>query len=333
MELKTVVLALLMLACLLPLGTLGEARQAAGNSTGGQGGLLIIVTFPCLKYDVELLACEGDRVISLLPQGADPHQYQLTPDDVRLLEDADLIISTGHTTFEVKIRELVGEGEIGARLVEIPGIPGLRLLKNPSTGQVNYHMPIYDPGNYRAFMAYLASVLSELRPGAAGEYRAKLSRVLRKLDELLEEAPKLDARAVADLPVVQYAVSWLGVEVSFLVVKEPGVPATPGDLMRIEEAMSRGDVDLVVLSEPVVSSASERLRELASEHGLPILYVPSPLRACSTLDKLSAIVEQARALGRAGQAPGASPPEAILILVTSLLVAGTLTAVAIHARD
>ena len=317
----------------MALRTSSIAAQDVGKASGGHEGLLIVVTFPCLKYDVELLASEGDRVVSLLPQGADPHEYQLTPDDVELLKRADLIISTAHTPFEIKIREMVDRGEIRAILVEIPRVPGLRLAKNPSTGQVNYHMPIYDPGNYRAFMTYLSGVLSDVRPEKADAYRSRLSDVLRRLDELLERAPRLRARAVADLPVVQYAVSWLGVEVCFLMVKEPGVPATPGDLVRIEEAMAGGDVDLVVLCEPVVSSASERLRDLASEYGVPVLYVPSPLRACSMLDKLSAVVEHAKSLSQVGQAEEARFHEAILILMASLLVASTLAAVAIHARD
>ncbi len=312
------------------LGQLTPARAAEAGRE--QEGLLIVVTFPCLKYDVELLACEGDVVVPLVPQGADPHEYQLTPEDVSLLEDADVIISTAHAPFEAKIRELAEAGEIRGRLVEIPAIPGLRLLKNPSTGQENYHMPIYDPYNYRVFMAYLSEVLSDGRPGRAAEYGEKASEVLRAVDELLSGAPELGARAAADMPVVQYAVSWLGVEIEFLVVKEPGAPATPGDLLSLREAMSEGEVDLVVLCEPVVSSASRRLEEMASEYGVPVLYVPSPLEARPILDKLSDLAERARGLNLPEQQEGIGAADLILVLLSTFLVATTLTAVMLHAR-
>ena len=65
-----------------------------------------MVSFPNLAYDVGLLACEDDRIVSLAPAGSDPHEYQLTPEDVELLRRADLIISTGHVPFEARIKEL-----------------------------------------------------------------------------------------------------------------------------------------------------------------------------------------------------------------------------------
>ena len=123
---------LLFPACLALLTASLASTSLAALAEGGHG-LLIVVSFPNLAYDVELLACEDDTVISLAPPGMDPHDYQLTPSDVELLRRADLVISTAHAPFEVDIRRLVEEGRLSTVLVELPHVPGVRLLVNPIT--------------------------------------------------------------------------------------------------------------------------------------------------------------------------------------------------------
>jgi len=326
---------LLFPACLALL-TASLASISLAALADGATGLLIVVSFPNLAYDVELLACEDDAVVSLAPPGVDPHDYQLTPSDVELLRRADLVVSTAHAPFEADIRRLAEEGRLSAVLVELPRVPGVRLLANPITGQPNYHMPIYDPGNYRAFLSYLADVMAELRPGMAGHYECARQAALERLDELERTAPRLNLMAAADLPVVQYAVSWLGVELSFLMVKEHGTPATPGDIMELEEAFSGRSVRLAVVCEPAAASASERLLELAEEHQVPVLYVPSPLAPTSVLEKLSTLVGRASTLaggwqgqGDGGQAGGVfrrGASEAALSLAVPVLTASSLSA-------
>jgi len=319
----------ILMMLLVPPIQLGLGRE----TPSGRGGLLVVVTFPSLVYDMGLILAPDDAAVSIVPPGADPHDYQLTPDDVELLRRADLVISTAHTPFEMEIRRLHDEGEITGELVEIPDIPAMKILENPATGQPNYHMLIYDPGNYIALMLYLRNSLAELRPEKADYYRDKCRAVLAMMDELLSTAPELGVRAAADLPSAQYAVSWLGVEIEFLLVKEHGVPATPADVLRLKEAMSKGLIELVVISEPVKASASECLKELAEENGIPILYVPSPLSPMSIPEKLSLISQRASELLSSG---GASVEEqawwktkAVLAITTALALLAILSATAI----
>ncbi len=295
-----------------------------------------MVSFPNLAYDVGLLACEDDKIASLAPAGSDPHEYQLTPEDVELLRRADLIISTGHVPFEARIKELEKEGEISGVLVELLHVPGVKLLVNPATGQPNCHMPIYDPENYKAFLAYLANLLAELRPSKAEAYRQKASEIIERINAIVRETPMLNLSAAADMPAAQYAVSWLGVRLCFLVVKEHGTPATPGDLLRLEEALADGSVSLVVICEPVKSSASRQLEALAEEHGVPILRVPSPLAPSSILDKLAEISLRAKDLASHDVTAGNGRPNVLDVLLawaSSLLVVLSLfTVVAVYGR-
>ncbi|MET1100861.1 MAG: zinc ABC transporter substrate-binding protein, partial [Pyrodictiaceae archaeon] len=139
------VIAVLMLSLVMLLA------PAEAAYTYNDKGLLIVTTFPNLVWDIKQLVCKDDRVKSIVPLGVDPHEYQLTPSDIQLLAKADIIVSTAHTPFEEDIRSLTLEGKLYATLIEIPRIPGIRILRNPVTGQPNYHMLIYDPENYKIF--------------------------------------------------------------------------------------------------------------------------------------------------------------------------------------
>ena len=267
----------------------------SASSPGAGGGLTIVVTFNNLASDVKLLACRDDRVVALVPPGVDPHSYQLTPRDIQEVRKADLVVSTGHAPFEVKLRDIVAPD----RLVEIPRVPGVRLLENPVTHKPNYHMPIYDPDNYAAFMRYLAERLSRLRPGCASHYRSAAERVVREVEALKKETPRLSVAAVGSSPPVQYAVTWLGVRLSWLLVPEEGVAPTPETLSRAEALLKSNDTLAVVMvvSGHYVSPVDERLASMALEEGRAVMRVPAPFAPGSVLDKLRLVAEEAAKLG------------------------------------
>ncbi len=245
--------------------------------------LKIVVTFPSLEEDLKLIAV-NDTVESIK---AFSHEYQLTPRDVELLRSADVIISTAHTHFELRIREMVERGEIKAKLIEIPKIEGIKILKNPETHQKNLHMPIYDPKNYIVFLRYVAGELESMNPKE--DYRGKVEIVEDRLKGITNK--RLEAKAIADYPSTQYAVTWLGVNVTRLVVKEHDLPVTP-DVSEIIKSVKSGEITLVVVTKPVVSKQSQMLLEIARENGIRVLYVESPLSKKSVLEKLKYISEQ-----------------------------------------
>jgi len=252
---------------------------------GSAKGLTIIVTFPNLEEDIKLVAPK-DVIKSIVPVGVDPHTYQLTPDDIESLKRADVIISTAHTHFEMKIKKMVENGEIKAKLVEIPEIPGIKILKNPVTHNPNYHMPIYDPENYKVFMRYISEILYNITGDKSYKERAK--KVIDEVNKIVNNTKKLNVTAVADLPYTQYAVSWLNVDIKYLVTKEHGVPPTPQDLQTIENAIKSGEIKLAVITKDG-SKASEILLDLAKKYKIDVLYVPSPISVKSIPDKLKEI--------------------------------------------
>ncbi len=182
--------------------------------------LCIVTTFPSLEEDVKLIA-PSDEIYSIPVYS---HDYELTPRDIDLLKRADVIVSTAHTHFEMKILELKANGEIKGYIFEIPKVKGLKLLNYPNSSTTNYHMPIYNPENYKVFITALAEVLQTLNPER--DYIKKAKDVCREVDEIVKNARRLNGTALVDYPFAQYAVSWLGLEVVEIAFEAPLTPKT-----------------------------------------------------------------------------------------------------------
>ncbi len=275
---------------LLAIVTLNSSIALSLYSYEVSRGLVIITTFPNLVNDVKQIVCSDDIVLSLIPSGIDPHEYTLRPYDVELLKKADIVISTAHTQFEMKIRDLVREGTINAKLIEIPRIPGIDIKKNPHTLNPNLHMLIYDPKNYIAFITYLSIVFSRLRPECSKVYLDKVMLVVQRVNNYIERfSNTLKLKAIADYPFTQYAVEWLGIKIVEFIVPEHGVVVP---ISRIESLVKSKDIDLVVITIPIKSKPSEALLEIAMKYNLKILKIPSPFRNESIVSKLDFITKQ-----------------------------------------
>ena len=270
----------------------------------GPRGLSVITTFPGLAYDVGNLVCGSDVVESLLPPGVDPHEYSLTPGDIEKLKSADLIVSTGHTGFEVKIEELWRTGVLKGALVNILEIPGLMVAVNPSTGQLDYHMPLYYPLNYLLFVRNISQTLAALNPSEASCYMEKARNIAEKVADLFATAPRLRGVAVGDLPYTVYVAKWLGLDLIGLLVKEEGVPATPEEVSTFRSLMANGSVSYVLVTfygsdNP---TASRQLEDWARMYGVKIIELYGESYPNSMLDKYNFI------MGQMSNTSSSSPP-------------------------
>ncbi len=298
---RKVLPAMVVLVVIILVALLSGYFLFRGGSPQEKKGVVVAVTFYPLKPDLDLLVCGGDSVFSVTPSGVDPHEYQLTPSDVDNLRRADIIISTAHAPFELQIRDLVNRGEIRAILVEIPSIPGIRIRKNPATGQPNYHWPIYDPENYKLYMTYVEQQLEKLRPACTRTYRENLEKVLGTVTSIESTTKKLDICAVATSPAAQYAVEWAGVRVKYLLVKEEDLPATPEDVIRIENSLGSGECRLVVIVGSMDTPLAQKALEIAAKYKVPYVSVPSGEVALeSTLNKILKVFQELTKLATTG---------------------------------
>jgi len=242
--------------------------------------------------DVSIIASScGDVVISLVPPGVDIHEYQLTSRDLELLRTANLVVSTGHTSFELKIKELAERGELNVTVLDVLEIPGLKPSVNPVTNQLNYHMPVKDPVNYLLFTSRLTRVLAELNPSKAECYYSNYFRVLDEVySKILVYRDEYNGLVVVDTPHAQYYVEWMGFNVAWILKYEEEVPVTAESLEKVRELLSSGHVKLLVVTEGFPGEAL--LVEEAGKYGVPVIVVPHPSSDTSVLEGLHRVVSQ-----------------------------------------
>jgi len=306
----TVVLLLLQIAVYIPVASSGN-------------GLTIVVTFPFLYEDIDELVCKGDAVVNLVKPGMDPHEYSLTPSDIDLIKRADLIISTGHAPFETRIRELAESGQIHGKLIELPSISGVTILRHPQTNVTNYHGIQFYSRNYELLIEDVEHALEMLRPECASVYRASAEKLLQDLAALNSSVRRFSGwLAVVDLPPLQYVAVWLGLDVKQVLAREEDVPITPQDYTNAESIISSAKHVAVIAT--IGSAAEDKLRDMARRHGAPFIALPNPLTYNGSLEYLRTVAQIASNVSLATvtqQAGGSSASTPMLVGVVLFVIA------------
>lgn len=252
---------------------------------------MIIVTTKNLFEDVKELICGNDKIDVLVLSDTDPHHYPLSPEDIAKIEKSDLIVTTGHMDFEIKIREMIIQNELRIELVDPLLIRSIVIKNIPGTSFRNLHGVTYDPNNYKLLITEIYSRLTRLNPGKSSCYRENYNKVIKEIDKLLSYAKCYRLKALADTPHIQYAVEWLGVEIVDVIVKEHDLPIDPRALINADKLMRNKGIELVIVNYPFDNEASIWLNEKAEEYGIPILRVYDPNHGEKTLSKLTQIID------------------------------------------
>ncbi len=96
----------------------GDASQTVHTAAGRT----VVAAFYPLAYAAEQVGGPGVSVTNLTPVGAEPHDIELSPQDVATVRSADVVLLMGHG-FQPQL-ERAARGS-GARVVELLDTPGL----------------------------------------------------------------------------------------------------------------------------------------------------------------------------------------------------------------
>ncbi|WP_062662490.1 metal ABC transporter solute-binding protein, Zn/Mn family [Aeropyrum camini] len=258
-----------------------------GGGDAGGAGLLVVVTFPGLKSDVELLACTGDTVVEVYSPGVDPHEAQLDPRAARIVAEADIVVTGGHTPADLKAAQIAS-----GNVLEVTSIPGITILETPE-GRPNLHYPIYHPDNYRIFLHRLAEVMQEKRPECS--YTERLGAALGRLEGVERLRGLLDGReAVVDHPAAQYPAHWLGADVELILGSGEEWAPRVQEIEKAESLLRDGAVAFVTVGDDgaPLSKAGEWLLRESRMLGAEVVFVKAPYTSGSIINKLYYIAAQ-----------------------------------------
>jgi zinc/manganese transport system substrate-binding protein len=244
----------------------------------------IVVTFPA--YDIVLKEAFPNADVILLTKGvSDPHEYQLTPQDLQMLKaltERDVIISSMHAPFELKIAEMAKNGEIKAKLIDLTKIQWYltwdgELVKGAEHGHGEHDHGKHDHGAHKhdhgglnlhdhgVFPPNVFILIEEVSKATGLKPDQNFIQKLKQLNATY--ANKFSGKAIAITPAAQYILYWLGYRDIALFIKEPGVPPSPADLEKALQYAKEGAPALAVAVRGEALRIVDNFRNKMNEHG------------------------------------------------------------------
>jgi zinc transport system substrate-binding protein len=135
------------------------------DSAGSPAKETVVASFYPLAYAAEEISDGRVDVSNLTPAGAEPHDIEVSPQDVAAIREADLVLLLGRD-FQPQLEDAAGSGKKVLRLLDTPGL-GLHPDGDP-------HVWL-DPLRYAKIVERIGQALHE--PAAAARLQARL-RVL-----------------------------------------------------------------------------------------------------------------------------------------------------------
>jgi len=258
MKRGALLIVLLLIASFIPLTGASEEKP------------LVVASIAPIASIVQDAFGDAVEVVYLIPPGANPHEYQMTADQIELLRRADVIVTTGgHLPMEKKIAELKEEGTITGETLFFDDYKreGFRYLPERwYNGKDNPHGVWLDPYNALAMASAVEKALEKVDPVNAERYRELYSDFEDRVETIVEAYRALveeNRTAVIQLPSNQYAIEWLGITAVASIKPEEEVPAIAVDEL-VETA--RG-TDLIVYAVDSPEQMKDAASELAKKSG------------------------------------------------------------------
>ncbi|MBI5933946.1 MAG: zinc ABC transporter substrate-binding protein [Chloroflexi bacterium] len=169
-----ILLLLLMTIPPLLLTSCGPRLREAG------GGLRVLATTTFLADMTRNVVGDRAQVESILPVGADPHAYQVTPTDVAKVSESDVLIQNG-LEYE-HFLETILENADGERIV-ITATDGLTPREADEHGAGDPHMWL-DPTLVIAYVENIRAGMIQADPAGEATYRANADAYIAQLKDL-----------------------------------------------------------------------------------------------------------------------------------------------------
>jgi zinc transport system substrate-binding protein len=222
------------------------------------------------------------EVIQILPPGASPHTYELTPRQVKQLQGVLVVFSVGHgldNWADALVDTLPGVKTMvvddGVHLKEFPSSKENREEHRHAGENPHYWLSI---DNGKSIAKNIGRELIRIDPAGESYYRANLEAYLAKLDKVKQEA---EARitSLPDKKMVTFHDAWFyfaeqyGLEIVGTFEPFPGKQPTPRSLAELQDKAREHKVK-AVFSEPQLSN--EAIASFVKDLGLS-LHVLDPL--------------------------------------------------------
>ena len=243
---------------------------AETGSSASEVDVSVAASFYPLAYAAEQVGGTCAQVTNLTPPGTEPHDLELTPDDVEAIATADLVVYLGGG-FQPAVEDATDEAQ-GATLDLLAEVDTAAAPSDEADGlAIDPHVWL-DPGLFATAIPPLVDALEFAAPDAACDFHANGAALIEELDGLDAEfvAGLADCRTttlVTNHAAFGYLASAYGLTQAAISGLAPDSEPTPDRIAELVDLVHRDDVT-TVFSEALVSP--EVAQTLADEAGVQV---------------------------------------------------------------
>ncbi|MTD25545.1 metal ABC transporter substrate-binding protein [Erwinia sorbitola] len=240
----------------------------------------VITTFTVIADMAKNVAGDAADVASITKAGAEIHEYQPTPGDIKRAQGAQLILANGlnlEMWFQRFYQHLKGVPEV----VVSDGIVPMGISEGPYSGKPNPHAWM-SPENALIYVDNIRDALVKYDPANADTYRhnatvykQKISATVAPVQQALAQIPEDKRWLVTSEGAFSYLTRDFGLKELYLWPINADQQGTPQQVRKVIDKVKQEKIP-AVFSESTVSDKAARqvARETGSHYG-GVLYVDS----------------------------------------------------------
>lgn len=240
----------------------------------------VITTFTVIADMAKNVAGDAADVASITKAGAEIHEYQPTPGDIKRARGAQLILANG-LNLELWFTRFYQHLSAVPEVVVSDGIVPMGISEGPYRGKPNPHAWM-SPGNALIYVDNIRDALVKYDPANADTYRknaaaykAKISATIAPVQQALATIPADKRWLVTSEGAFSYLTRDFGLKELYLWPVNADQQGTPQQVRKVIDRVKQEKIP-VVFSESTVSDKAARqvARETGSHYG-GVLYVDS----------------------------------------------------------
>ena len=301
------------ITCLGAIGLCPRFAIASSTTTTAQNNSSpkIVTTFLPVHLFTKAVVGDTGEVDILISPGMEVHDYQATPDNAKLLADADVLVENGLGIEEFLSGLITNAGN--SQLQQIDASEGIEVIEEEhDEHEEEEHGHHHEEGDPHVWLdpvlaqqqvATIKDELIAIDPNNADSYRTNADAYIQQLQQLDNEfqqrlAPMAGCNFITFHDAFAYLAQRYGLKQE-AIVEIPEDSITPKDIQRVQQAADGYQVK-ALLTEPRIED--KRIQQISSDLNLPLEAI-DPLESGQTDPQyyFQAMRENLEALERACQ--------------------------------
>ncbi|MBS0881329.1 metal ABC transporter substrate-binding protein [Pantoea sp. JGM49] len=253
---------------------------AMSTSAFAADKLKVVTTFTVIADMAKNVAGDAAEVTSITKPGAEIHEYQPTPGDIRRAQGADLILVNGFN-LELWFSRFYQRLKSVPEVTVTEGIEPLGITEGPYNGKPNPHAWM-SPDNALIYVDNIRNALQRYDPANAAVYQANADRYKTQIQQTLapmraeiEKLPENQRWLVTSEGAFSYLARDLGLKELYLWPINADQQGTPQQVRKVIDAVRANHIPTIFSESTISAKPAQQVAREAGIHFGGVLYVDS----------------------------------------------------------